>query len=208
MAANKTGDTENKKIKKQPAKKATNKTPRKIVKEKKQKGILETNKPKTNRPINKVKIKTNTGHKLTPKEAKFIALYIETGNGLQSVVQAGYKVRNPQTQAYQLLAKPYIAEEITYRLDQLKKSSIASAEEVLEFYTKVMRGEEKDQFGLDAPLSERIKAGNELAKRVVDIPNKLEGKAQATVSITLDWTGMEEEDDGKDQNQESLNDGE
>ena len=32
-----------------------------------------------------------------------------------------------------------------------------------------MRGEVKDQFGLDAPLAERTKAAVELAKRKVDV---------------------------------------
>ena len=52
-----------------------------------------------------------------------------------------------------------------------------------------MNGEEKDQFGLDAPLSERIKAGQELAKRTVDIANKIAGVTQGEneVTIKLDW---------------------
>ena len=45
----------------------------------------------------------------------------------------------------------------------------------MEFFTKVMKGEVKDQFGLEAPLSERLKAANELARRTVDIENKLKG---------------------------------
>ena len=36
----------------------------------------------------------------------------------------------------------------------------------MQFYTKVMRGEEKDQFGLDASLTDRIRAGQELLKRL------------------------------------------
>lgn len=205
MAAKQTGDNENKKNirKKQPAKKAT-----KQKKENKPKSILETNKPKRKQYDNKTRVRTHTGHKLTPKEAKFISLYIETGSGQQAVEQAGYKIKSSRQYAQALLTKQYIADEINWRMEQFKKTSIASAEEVMEFYTKVMRGEEKDQFGLDAPLSERIKAGNELAKRLVDIPNKLEGKAQATVTISLDWTGMEEENAEINQNQESHNDGE
>ena len=47
--------------------------------------------------------------------------------------------------------------------------SIADAAEVMQYFTSVMRGEIKDQFGLDAPLAERTKAAVELAKRKVDI---------------------------------------
>lgn len=55
-----------------------------------------------------------------------------------------------------------------------------------------MRGEVKDQFGLEAPLSERTKAAVELAKRTVDLDNKLNGKADAVVEIKLDWGNDED----------------
>ena len=198
MAANKTGEEKKIKNKTKPVKGATKKK-----KQKESTSILD-NKPKRKVYDNKLKLRTHTGHKLTSLEAKFIQLYVEIGSGQHAVEEAGYKSNNPRQYAQLLLTKPYIAEEITWRLEQFKKTSIATAEEIMEFYTKVMRGEEKDQFGLDAPLGERIKAGNELAKRLVDIPNKLEGKAQATVTVSLDFTGMEEDNDNKDdQNEEN-----
>jgi len=136
---------------------------------------------------------TKTGHRLTVKESRFIDLYLETGNGTQSVIDAGYKVNGPQNQAYQLLKKPHIAEEIRSRQEEMHSSKIASAQEVMEFFTRVMNGEIKDQFNLEAPLSERIKAGQELAKRTVDIENRLAGKADANVTISIDWKRDTEE---------------
>ena len=62
----------------------------------------------------------------------------------------------------------------------------------MEYLSKVMRGEVKDQFGLEAPLSERTKAAVELAKRTVDLDNKLNGKADAVVEIKLDWGNDED----------------
>ena len=82
--------------------------------------------------------------------------------------------------------------EIQYRLEQLEEAKTASAKEILEFYTRVMRGEETDQFGLETPISERLKAANELAKRKIDIPNRIAGKeSNATVTISLNWEGMD-----------------
>ena len=150
--------------------------------------------------INKKYI-THTGEKLSILQGRFVDLYIELGNQRQAVIQAGYKVKNPDAEACRLLRIPKISDEINWRLQEAHKSSIATAEEIMEFYTKVMRGEEKDQFGLDAPLSERIKAGNELAKRKIDIPNKMEanltkaGLGQATITLSLDFTGMEDEEE-------------
>lgn len=201
--AKQTGDTKKNIVKK--VKPGDKKTQKKT-------GILETNKPKPKRYDNKIRLRTHNGHKLTPQEAKFIQSYIEIGNGLQSVLNAGYKTNHPMQYAQTLLSKPYIADEINFRMEEMKKASIATADEVFQFYTKVMRGEEKDQFGLEAPLSERIKAGNELAKRLIDIPNKLEatinGKSnsgQATVTIALNWDGMGETNNDN-QNEESHND--
>jgi phage terminase small subunit len=86
-----------------------------------------------------------------------------------------------------LLNKKYITEEINHRLEEMKSKRTADAVEILEYLTSVMRGELKDQFGLEAPLSERTKAATELAKRQIDIPNRLGGKKDAEVKITLDW---------------------
>ena len=70
---------------------------------------------------------------------------------------------------------------------QLEKQTMASAQEVMEYFTAVMRGELKDQFGLDASLSDRTKAAQELAKRTVDIENREKGKADSLVEIKLNW---------------------
>lgn len=131
--------------------------------------------------------KTFDGHKLTVKESVFIDEYVATGNGAQSVLKAGYNTKAPCQYANQLLRRIHVNREIQHRLDQLKENSIADAAEILEYFTKVMRGEEKDQFGLEASLGERTKAAQELAKRKIDIPNKLAGQNEATVTIRLDW---------------------
>lgn len=140
---------------------------------------------------NKTSYSTHDGHRLTVNEAKFIDIYIETGNQRQAVIEAGYKSVNPGGYAQTLLRKEYIKSEIDYRLKLLEDEKIASADEILKFYTRVMRGEEKDQFELDVPMSERLKAANELAKRKIDIVNKVQGgKDTAEVKITLNWDGM------------------
>lgn len=131
---------------------------------------------------------TNSGHPLTPQEAKFIDEYIVSGNGRQSVINAGYKSKSPSQYAQTLLNKDYITEEINYRLEQAKNEKIADATEVMEYFTKVMRGEESDQFGLEAPLSERTRCAQELAKRLIDIPNRAGGGGEPPkLTITVDW---------------------
>ena len=130
---------------------------------------------------------THSGHALTPLQARFIDLYVETGNGKKSVEEAGYNSKQPAQMAQKLLNTPHINEEIRYRLQQHKDASIANADEIMTYFTKVMRGEILDQFGLEASLAERTKAAQELAKRQIDIPNKLAGNEAPKITITVDW---------------------
>ena len=146
-------------------------------------------------------ITTHTGHKLSIKEDKFINLYLETGNGSESVVKSGYTTKHARVYAQTLLTKPYIAEEIKFRRDQAYAESQATAAEVMDFFARVMRGEVKDQFGLETPVSERLKAADALAKRTVDIDNRLAGKKDMStpeVVIKLDWN-REEKNNGEEE---------
>ena len=127
---------------------------------------------------------------VTEKERIFIETYLETGNGLESVRRAGYKFSTDASGsaiASKLLRKDRVKKEIDSRHAEMRSSSIATAQEVMEYFTKVMHGEIKDQFGLDAPLSERTRAAQELAKRTVDIDNRNKGQADAKVEISLNW---------------------
>ena len=103
---------------------------------------------------------------LTPKQQAFADYYLETGNATEAAKRAGYSESTAQQIGSENLSKPLISAYIQERLDQIKSKNIATIDEVMSFYTKVMRGEEKDQFGLDASLTDRIKAGQELVKRL------------------------------------------
>ena len=130
---------------------------------------------------------THTGHPLTPNESKFIDKYVETGNGRQSYIEVYGQKSSAAQLANRLLNKEYIAEEIKFRLNQASTESIASAEEIMQYFTDVMRGNIKDQFGLEASLGERTKAAQELAKRQIDIPNRLAGNEVPELKISLSW---------------------
>lgn len=134
-----------------------------------------------------IAFQTHTGRTLTAKENTFINKYLELGNASQAVRDAGYQSKAPEQYGNALLRKSYIAEEIRYRLSQMQADTIAKADEVMQYFTAVMRGEVKDQFGLETPVSERTKAAVELARRTVDIDNRLAGKEDATINIKLDW---------------------
>ena len=125
---------------------------------------------------------THDGYPLSVKEAKFISLFIANGDINKSLREAGITMKS-------IAGKDYITDEITYRLDLLKKETIADGDEIMQYFTSVMRGEVKDQFGLDAPLSERTAAARELAKRIVDIESDADTSVPE-IKVTLNWEGM------------------
>lgn len=120
--------------------------------------------------------------KLTPKQRAFADYYIETGNATEAARRAGYK--KPNVQGSQNLEKLSIKLYIEERVKALDEKRIAKGEEVLQYLTKVMRGEEKDQFGLDASLQDRTKAAELLGKRYRLFVEKVESDVNATVNST------------------------
>jgi len=100
-----------------------------------------------------------------PRQKAFSDNYIETGNLTQSAIKAGYSIKYANTNANKLLQNTTIKQYIDKRMEEIESNRIAKPEEVLKYFTSVMRGDIKDQFDLDAPLQERTKAATELAKR-------------------------------------------
>ena len=109
-------------------------------------------------------------------ESKFIDEFMQHGNQTLAVINAGYKTKAPSKYASDLLRKGKIQQEIERRRKERESKRIASATEILQFYTSVMRGEVLDQFGIEASLDTRIKSANELAKHQIEMPLKLEQK--------------------------------
>ena len=107
-----------------------------------------------------------TKHKLTLKMAKFADEYIKCGVGRHSAVAAGYSKKTADSKASQLLVEPRIQAYMRERTEGLDDEGIASMKDVLEYLTRVMRGEEKDAFDLDPSLAERTRAAQELMKRL------------------------------------------
>lgn len=103
---------------------------------------------------------------LTPKQQAFADYYLELGNATEAAKRAGYSEKTAYAIGNENLSKPEISAYIAERMEQIQGERIATIEEVMQFYTSVMRGEEKDQFGLEASLNDRLKAGQEIIKRL------------------------------------------
>lgn len=102
---------------------------------------------------------------LTPKQKAFADEYLKCGNATEAARRAGYNSKSARQIGTENLSKPSIFEYIAERQKQIDDSRIADISEVLQFYSSVMRGQVKDQFDIDAALSDRISAARELMKR-------------------------------------------
>ena len=126
-------------------------------------------------------------YKLSIREQKFVAYYLEYGDPTKAVIEAKFNTTAPKQYAKKLLAKPKIQKEVARQWELFQNERIASAQEIMSFYTMTMRGQIKDQFGLDATLADRIKAADALAKRQIDAAAIAEKGADNQINITLNW---------------------
>lgn len=125
----------------------------------------------------------NVNGELTEKQKRFADFYIETGNATESYLKAGYKVNAnvAKVNACRTLTKANVKAYISEKMSKKDKERIASQDEVLEYFTRVMRGESESEVVviegcgdgvsearrmLKAPdEKERLIAAKELAKR-------------------------------------------
>lgn len=136
---------------------------------------------------------THDGQRLSPKEDRFISLYIKYSDSAQAAKEAGYSVREGiknKTAQYakrgrELLGRQYIKDEIAYRVDALRDAQIADAKEVLMYLSRVMRGEEKDQFDLPVSISDRTAAAKELNRRLKEMEDATDRAGVREVRLVL-----------------------
>lgn len=140
--------------------------------------------------------KTTKPKFLTNEHRTFIKYYIQTTNASEAFRRMCAELNRPLPRRYactarEWLNRPEVMHEIEICMAEVNRrarnANVMTGEEVMEFFTKVVRGEVKDQFGLDAPLSERTKAAQEIAKRTIDLENKLAGVADNVTKVTIDW---------------------
>jgi len=148
-------------------------------------------------------VETELGYRLSPSETKFVTFLLEEGNQQEAArklvaweLEQGMRTQDEVDKftdnsyfviGKKLVQKPAVQEEYWKQMECVRKSNVADATEVMQYFTSVMRGEVKDQFGLDASLSDRTQAAKELAKRTIDIENRMAGKPDAVVEIALNW---------------------
>lgn len=102
---------------------------------------------------------------LTPRQRAFCDEYLKCGNATAAAIAAGYREKSARITGQENMKKLALKNYIAERMRPTQERRIADADEVLLYLSRVMRGEIKDAFGLDASLQDRTKAAQELLKR-------------------------------------------
>ena len=124
--------------------------------------------------------------KLTAQQKRFVQeLFKHNHNGKQAAIAAGYSEKTAEVQASRLLRNVKVLEYREELLKDLEKSSIATIEEILEYYTRVMRRQEMESVVVtikekvtgmvknpETGKKERRTIEKETAK-IVEIPTKI-----------------------------------
>lgn len=105
--------------------------------------------------------------KITPKQKKFADFYIECGNATEAAKRAEYSEKTAYSIGQRLLKNVETSAYIAKRQQEIESERLCTLKEIQEFRSRVIRGEEKDAFGLDIEISDRLSACNQLEKALV-----------------------------------------
>lgn len=83
--------------------------------------------------------------KLTAKQRLFADEYIKSGNATQSAIKAGYSDKYVATNTDKLLKNTKLKAYISAKMAEIESHKIADAKEVLQYLTRVLRGEETEE---------------------------------------------------------------
>lgn len=134
-------------------------------------------------------------NKITPKQEVFAREYVKNGgNGTEAAKKAGYK--SPAVQASENLRKPNVLkfiEKLQSDMDKANGRDVATLADIQAFRVRVMRGKEKDVFGRDAALTDRLKAANDLEKalKIKEEKEEKERKAEEARQAAVYHTDLD-----------------
>lgn len=122
---------------------------------------------------------SGTPRRLTEKQKRFCDEYLVDYNATQAAVRAGYSVKSAYSIGEENLRKPELKTYIDERLEQLRSAKTATAAEVMEFLTEVMRDEGEGSVS-------RLKAAELLGKRFGLFTDKVAVSGSGVVQIVDD----------------------
>ena len=82
---------------------------------------------------------------LNPRQKAFVEFFCQGGNALQAALQAGYSKNYAINASFRIKENPLVQKAIAMRMAELRSERIADTREILEYLTRVMRGESEDE---------------------------------------------------------------
>lgn len=145
--------------------------------------------------------------KMTPKQKRFCDEYLIDLNATQAAIRAGYSKKTAKSIANENLTKPYIQEYIKERIESKQNDLIASQDEILQYFTRVIRDKTDSEQVVTEGIGEgvsmartirvkpsekdKLKAAENLAKYYNLFTEKVEVNADLDINIKVDY-GEEE----------------
>ncbi len=136
---------------------------------------------------------------MTDRQKRFCTEYLKDLNATQAAIRAGYAPKYADRSASRTMKNEEVRAQIQRDLDVINKKNIAQAEDVLEYLTKLMRGEifeEKimvdeetgEEIILRQPVkvSDRTRAAEHLAKHHKILTDKVDLAGGMDIRVELD----------------------
>ena len=92
------------------------------------------------------------------RQQKFCDYYLQSGNATDAAIKAGYSQKTARAIGAENLTKPDIQKYISEHTQKQHTERIATAEEILEFWSKILRND-------DISPKDRLRASENLGKR-------------------------------------------
>lgn len=83
--------------------------------------------------------------KLTERQRRFVEAYVETGNATEAARRAGYSKKTANIIGPENLSKLSIKKAIEERMAEIEKSKTATAEEIIQLLSSMIRGEIEEE---------------------------------------------------------------
>ena len=140
---------------------------------------------------------------MTAKQKRFCDEYLIDLNATQAAIRSGYSEKYAHTNAAKLLQNTTIKDFIAARMAEKEDALIADQNEVLKYWTSVMRGESRAEivvvvsngdFCTEAKRiqkapdeKERLEASKQLGKRYGLLTEKVEAAVDTELTIKIDY---------------------
>ncbi|MDX8417909.1 MAG: terminase small subunit [Absicoccus sp.] len=137
--------------------------------------------------------------KLTAKQKRFVQEYLIDLNATQAAIRAGYSKKSAHSIGPENLEKPEIKQAIEEKLKQIDEEKTADAKEIREFWTRVMRGEEKDtvlrydneghqvETEINVSMKDRIRASELMGKSFAMFTDKIDSNVDMDLNIEVEY---------------------